>query len=209
MKNKIFLGLGVIILIGIIVVSIWGFNVEYSYKNNSSIFIEIGKDFNINDIKAITNEVFPKEKVEIQKTGSYSDNVVIKVNNVTDEQKELLNTKINEKFGLENTIEDNMEVIEVPSFRIRDIVKPYIFPIGITTIMVLIYFAVKFRKISSIKVVLETIFLTAIAELLFAAIVAITRYPVNKLIMPVGVVIYISILTVLNVMYSKQIANEK
>ena len=83
MKNKIFLGLGVIILIGIIVVSIWGFNVEYSYKNNSSIFIEIGKDFNINDIKAITNEVFPKEKVEIQKTGSYSDNVVIKVNNVT------------------------------------------------------------------------------------------------------------------------------
>lgn len=210
MKNKIFLIIaGVIILIGIVVVSIWKFNVDFSYKNNSSINIEIGKEFNIKDIKAITNEVFPKQKVEIQKTGVYSDNVVIKVDSVTDEQKELLNTKINEKFGLENTVEDDMAVIQIPSFKLRDLVKPYIFPLGVTTVLVLIYMTIRFRKLGAGKVVAETLCLAVLAELLFASIIAITRYPVNKLVMPVAVVIYLTILTALNVIYGKQVAGEK
>lgn len=203
MKNKIFVGLGIVILVGLIIIVALGFNVDMCYKNYNLVDIKIGQDFNINDIKNITDEVFQKENVEIQKAGVYGDNVVIKVNNISDEQKSLLNTKVNEKFGLDNTVDD-IEVNYVPSYRLRDIVKPYIIPLIITTVLILGYMAIRFRKIGIAKVISQAVILTVIAELLYISIIAITRYPVNRLVMPTGVVIYITILTVLTGMFEKQ-----
>lgn len=203
MKNKIFVGLGIVILVGLIIIVALGFNVDMCYKNYNLVDIKIGQDFNINDIKNITDEVFQKENVEIQKAGVYSDNVVIKVNNISDEQKSLLNTKVNEKFGLDNTVDD-IEVNYIPSYRLRDIVKPYIIPLIITTVLILGYMAIRFRKIGIAKVISQAVILTVIAELLYISIIAITRYPVNRLVMPTGVVIYITILTVLTGMFEKQ-----
>lgn len=205
MKNKIFVGLSIVILIGIIVIAVFGFNVDFSYKNYHLVDIKIGQDFNISDIEAITNEVFASQKVEIQKAGVYSDNVVIKVDEISDEQKNTLNTKVNEKFGLENTVED-IEVNYIPSYRLRDIVKPYVVPMIVVTAIIFVYMAVRFRKIGSVKVLTQAAVLTVIAELLYVAIIAITRYPVNRLVLPVGVVIYITILTVLNGMFEKQMS---
>ena len=51
--------------------------------------------------------------------------------------------------------------------------------------------------------------LTVVAEILYAAVIAITRYPVNRLVMPVGVIIYIAIVTVLTGTFEKQISTEK
>ena len=85
MKNKILRGLAIVILVGIIITVAVGFNVDMCYRDYNLVDIKIGQDFNINDIKTITNEVFQKQNVEIQKAGVYSDNVVIKVNNITDE----------------------------------------------------------------------------------------------------------------------------
>lgn len=203
MKNKIFVGLGIVILVGLIIIVALGFNVDMCYKNYNLVDIKIGQDFNINDIKNITDEVFQKENVEIQKAGVYGDNVVIKVNNISDEQKSLLNTKVNEKFGLDNTVDD-IEVNYIPSYRLRDIVKPYIIPLIITTVLILGYMAIRFRKIGIAKVISQAVILTVIAELLYISIIAITRYPVNRLVMPTGVVIYITILTVLTGMFEKQ-----
>lgn len=203
MKNKIFVGLGIVILVGLIIIVALGFNVDMCYKNYNLVDIKIGQDFNINDIKNITDEVFQKENVEIQKAGVYNDNVVIKVNNISDEQKNLLNTKVNEKFGLDNTVDD-IEVNYIPSYRLRDIVKPYIIPLIITTVLILGYMAIRFRKIGIAKVISQAVILTVIAELLYISIIAITRYPVNRLVMPTGVVIYITILTVLTGMFEKQ-----
>ena len=88
MKNKILLGLAIVILIGAIIIATAGFNVDLSYKGYNLIDVSIGQDFNVSDIKAITNEVFGKSKVEIQKAGDFKDNVVIKVSgDVTNEQK--------------------------------------------------------------------------------------------------------------------------
>lgn len=209
MKNKVvFVGLVIVILAGIITAIAFGFNVDFEYKYHTLIGINIGKDFNISDIKSITDEVFSKQNVKIQKSGVYNDNVAIKVDNVTDEQKELLNTKINEKFGLENSVND-VDVNDIPSFKLRDVAKSYITPLIITTILVLIYMAIRFRKIGVTKIISQTLILSIIAELLYVSIIAITRYPVNRLVMPVGVVIYITILTVLTGMYEKQISTEK
>lgn len=203
MKNKILIGLAIVILVGIIITVAVGFNVDMCYRDYNLVDIKIGQDFNINDIKTITNEVFQKQNVEIQKAGVYSDNVVIKVNNITDEQKNSINTKINEKFGINNSVDD-IKVNYIPSYKLRDIIKPYIIPLIITTVLILAYMAIRFRKIGIAKVISQAVILTIIAELLYASIIVITRYPVNRLVMPVGVVIYITIITVLTGMFEKQ-----
>lgn len=209
MKNKIFLGLvAIIVVVGIIMVAIRGFNVDVSYKSYNLVDVKIGKDFNISDIKNITNEVFPNKNIEIQKAGVFSDNLVIKVDEISDEQKELLNSKINEKYGIEKKVED-IEVNYIPNFRLRDIVKPYIVPLAVSTVVIFVYMAVRFRKIGIVKVLGQTVLLAIIAEILFAAVIAITRYPVNRLVMPVAIVIYITIITVLTGMFEKQISSEK
>jgi len=204
MKNKVFVGLSIVILIGIIVVAIFGFNVDYGYKNYHLVDVKIGQDFNIKDIEAITNEVFPKEKLEIHKAGVYEDNLVIKVTEISDEQKNTLNTKINEKYGLENKVEE-IDVHYIPNFRLRDIVKPYILPMLAFTVIILGYMAIRFKKLGSMKVVLQTVILSAIAMLLYGVVIAITRYPVNRVVLPVGVIIYITIISILNGMFEKQV----
>lgn len=208
MKNKLFIGLAVVILIGIIVVAAFGFNVDYEYKHHSLIDINIGKEFNISDIKVITDEVFGKEKVEIQKAGTYSDKVVIKVSNISDEQKVNLNNKINEKYGIENKVED-MSVNKISSFRLRDVAKSYAIPLAITTVLIVIYMAIRYRKIGAKKVILQTLLFTVLAELLYGSIIAIVRYPVNGLVLPGTVVIYIAIITVLTAMFEKQVVIEE
>lgn len=208
MKNKIFAVLAIIILIGIILVATLGFNVNIAYKGYNLVDINIGKDFNISDIKSITDEVFNKGYVEIQKTGAYSDGVAIKAYEINDEQVNLLNTKINEKFGIENTIDD-IEVNYIPRNRLRDIIKPYAIPLATATILILIYMCIRFRKLGVSKIIYQLVSLVIMAELLYGSIIAITRYPINRLVMPAAVIIYISVITVLTRNFEKQISEEK
>lgn len=208
MKNKILVGLAIVILVGAILIATLGFNVDMSYKGYNIIDIDIEQEFNINDVKNITNEVFGKTKTEIQKGGQFSDIIVIKTAEVSDEQKEQLITKINEKYGTEKKVSD-MNATYIPRFKLIDVVKPYIIPVIATTVLILIYMAIRFRKLGTVKVLSQAITLTAIAELLYFALIAITRYPVNRLLMPVAIVIYITILTVLTGMFEKQLKIEE
>ena len=203
MKNKILTVVAIIILIGIIVVAISGFKVDFDYKNYHLVEIEIGQDFNVSDIKSITNEVFPKENLEIQKAGVYSDILVIKVTEISNEQKELLNNKVNEKYNLDNKVED-IEVNYIPSYRLRDVVKPYIIPMAIATVTIFAYMAIRFRTIGSAKVLAQTAMLVIMAELLFFAIIAGTRFAVNRLVLPVSIAIYMAVVTMLNEKFEKQ-----
>ena len=205
MKNKILAGVAVIILIGIIIIAAVGFNLDTNYKEYKLIEIKIGKEFNISDIESITNEVFSKKKVEIQKVGDFEETVVIKLadSDISDEQKNTLNTKINEKFGIENSVDDII-VNVVPKIKVFDLIKPYIVPIAIITVVVLIYMAIRFRKIGVVKVVVQTVGMTVMAELLYFAIIAITRHQINELVMPVALVIYVTILALLTGMFEKQ-----
>ena len=205
MKNKILAGVAVIILIGIIVIAAVGFNLDTNYKEYKLIEIKIGKEFNISDIESITNEVFSKKKVEIQKVGDFEETVVIKLadSDISDEQKNTLNAKINEKFGIENSVDD-ITVNVVPKIKVFDLIKPYIVPIAIITVVVLIYMAIRFRKIGAVKVVVQTVGMTVMAELLYFSIIAITRHQINELVMPVALVIYVTILALLTGMFEKQ-----
>lgn len=189
MKKKILALAAIVVLISIIVVAVRGFKVDYCFNAHKLVYIELGQEFNTKDIKAITDEVFPKENVVIQSSGVYSDNIVLSVNQISDEQKSLLSQKINEKYGVSTTAE-NIAVRSIPNYRLRDLVKAYIVPMLIAFAVAGVYIAVRYRKLGIVKVLVSFVSLTCIAEIMYFALIAISRFPVNRLVMPGALAIF-------------------
>ena len=63
--------------------------------------------------------------------------VQITVKEASEGQINELNTKINEKYELENSIDD-VEVVQNANVRLRTLIKPYILPISILMPTILI-----------------------------------------------------------------------
>ena len=199
MKNKKIVGaiLTLIILAGIIITSIWGLNFSLNYSNHKVIDIYIGQEFENKDIYQIAKEVLGDVKIEIQKVELYEDMVSINVKDISTEQLLDLNTKINEKYGIENTIEE-IVVTEIPNVRGRDLIKPYIVPVAISFVIIVIYLLIyntiyskKGREVNIVKTVLKFIANIIVVELVYLSIIAITRLEINSLTIPVGIALYV------------------
>lgn len=281
MKKKLCILSVIIMIIGLIVVIAVGYNVDLKYKVHKSITVPIGEDFNISDISQITDEIFGKNNVSLEKAGVYNDSVIINVADVSDEQivnlknkinekynivqkiyisigddysvddiktianevfskedtnvekskdnekyvsieanliteqdLEILNNKINEKYNLTNktssiSASNVIKSKEMPRVRLTDMAKQYLFYTIIATIIVLVYFAIRFRKLGIAKVMLESISTIVFSELLYMAIIAITRASINKIIIIAAFAIYICVLTYLNKKYIDKNAEEE
>ncbi len=198
MKNKKIIGsiFILVILAGILITSIWGLNYSFFYQNHKELNIYIGKKFENQDIVHIVQEVIGKQKVVVQKVELYEDMASIHVKEITEEQLTTLNTKINEKYEIENTIE-SIEITEIPKIEGRDLIKPYIVPILISFLLILIYligylffYQQKKEKFVIAKIVGKFI-ITIIGVLLFYfTIFAITRLPVSRFTIPLGLALY-------------------
>ena len=184
---------------GIIVISTIGFNVGTKYSENTQIGINVGKEFNISDIKEITDEVFGNQRVLIQKVELYQDMLLITVEDASEEQISDLNTKINEKFGIENVITD-VEVTHNANLKLKSIVKPYIIPMLIVTILIVLYTIIAYRKLGVLKVLYNTAMAIIVPEAILISLYAVTRIPVNRLTMIIGLIVYIASIT-LNIVY--------
>ena len=282
MKKKLFLITIIITIIGIIVVALKGFNVNFKYRAHKAITVPISTDFNMNDIHAIADEVFGKNKANFEKAGIYNDEVVISVDDVSNEQLinlknkvnekyninqkitisigkedynvddikaianevfakedtkvekssddakyveiesslitkdelENLNSKINEKYQLTNEVSSIkvsqvMSVTDIPRVRLVDMAKQYVVYTGISAVLTLVYFAIRFNKLGIAKTVVESIIVTVLAEALYMAIIAITRYPIDKIAIIGAVAIYMLIMIFLNNNFLKQTAKAK
>ena len=120
----------------------------------------------------------------------YNETVSIFAKDITEEQRQTIITKINEKYGLELKAEDS-EFITVPHTRLRDILKPYAMPLIITTIIILVYVGIKYIKKTSIEIIFETILAIILGQALLFSIIAITRIPVSRTILPMILVVYV------------------
>ena len=83
MKKKICIVVALIIILGTVLTLTVGLNVSLDYSQHIMVEAGIGQEFKITDIKAITNEVLPKGKVEIQKASEYEDVLLLKVEGIT------------------------------------------------------------------------------------------------------------------------------
>ena len=199
-SNKIkILIIMLIIIIGIIMVAIKGFNFDLKYKNTQSIELHLQTQFNISDIKNITNEVLGKQKVMIQKVEVYEESVLITSTSISDEQKNDIITKINEKYGLELKAEDTT-IENVAHTKGRDIIKPYMVQFIIATIVTLVYMGIRYYKLNAIKSIARTLGTLMIAQIVLFSIIAITRIPIVRLTIPLVIIVY---LTTLYIMASK------
>ena len=134
-QKMIFIILAVIIIAGIAVISTIGFNLELKMQETKKIELYIQKDFEISDIKNIVKEVIPDESIMIQKVEVFEDSVSITAKDITDEQKQSIIDKVNEKYGTELKA-DSTEIINIPNMKIRDLVKPYVTSFAISTVLI-------------------------------------------------------------------------
>ena len=180
-KKIILLGLILLIIAGMVVVALKGFNVSLILEQHEAINVMIGKEINIKDVKQICNEVFKDKKVVLRTIDFFNDSVNINVESVTDEEKNELVSKLNEKYGTELTIDD-LKVISISNVRIRDFVRPYIKPVIISVVLIIAYLIIRFRKMKTIQLLGKLFGIILLTEAAIASVIAIARIPISPLI---------------------------
>ncbi len=190
MKKVIVAIIACIVVAGIAITCVMGLNYELMYSDNTQFDIYIGKEFDNNEIKNIVQEVIGKDKqVLIQKVEMYEDMVTVTTKEVSDEQLEQINQKINEKYGIENKKED-IQLVKNSKIRGRNIVKPYVFPVAISFIIIIVVMAILYRKLGVSKVILNFVGYTLLVQAIYLSVIALTRVEVNRFTMPVAIALY-------------------
>lgn len=193
-KNTI-LVLCIIIIAGIIVTIIGGFNKGIEYSDLQQVKIYIAQDVDLKEMREITDTVFGNEKVIIQKVELFNDEVAITAKEINSEQLESLVQITNEKYGLSNTA-SSLDVITLPGYKIWDTVSPYIMPTCIVIVITLIYIAIRFRKNGLVNAICTSLISVVLVEGTIFAIIALVRIPFGEFVMPVALFVLISTLTI-------------
>lgn len=200
--------IAIIIIAGIIVTLTMGLNFDLRYQEAKKVQLYLEKDFEISDIKQITNETIPNQEVIIQKVEVYEDMVSILTKDITEEQKTNLINKINEKYGTDLKA-DSTEIINIPHTRGRDIIKPYIMPFIIATAIILVYMVARYYKLGIMKTILKIILVVGISQVTLYSIIVITRIPIGRLTIPLVLMVYVLSLLSLTSHFEKKLSEKK
>ena len=182
--------LALIILAGIVVVNILGFNKQLEFKQGQSIDVYVRKEIDEKKIKEIANEVLGKENM-VQLVEIYKDMVTIRAEQITEEQKNNIVNKIKENYEFEQTAEETV-INTVPATRILDMYKHYVVPMLISGVIILAYMLIRYNKEGVIKVLLRTILIPIIAELVLLSLIAITRIPLGVYTPILVIIVYLA-----------------
>ncbi len=181
--------IAIIIIVGACIIGIKGLAFELKYQNSKKIEVGLSKKFEEKDIKEITNEIFEKQPVIIEPIEIYEDAVSITTTEITEEQKNNLIAKLNEKYEAE-LVAENIEIEEKSHVRGRDIIKPYIKPFIIVSVIILAYLAIRYYKLNALKVLVQSFGIIVISQAVLLGIMAITRIPIGKLTIPLVLIVY-------------------
>lgn len=208
-KQKIALIIfAVIIITGIVVTFTVGFNFELKMQETKKVELYIQNNFEISDIKSIVREVMPDQDVIIQKVEVFEDSVSIEAKDITEEQKQQLIEKVNEKYQTELSA-DSIEIVTIPNTRGRDLIKPYIVPFAISSVLILAYMAIKYRKLGSVKTVLKVLLVMVVSQALLFSVMAITRIPVGRLTIPMVITVYVFTVLAITAKLEKELQSKK
>lgn len=191
MKKIIRILLICLIIAGTIVISTIGFNVGIKYSANTQISINMKQEFNVQDVKKIAKEVFKNQPVLVQQVEIYKDMAQITVKEASEEQINELNQKINEKYGLENKIED-LYVTNNSNVKLKTIANQYKIPIAIVSIIVILYAMALYRKLGIWKVLYTTALNMIVPQTILFSVYAVTRLPINRATAVISIMVYIS-----------------
>ena len=202
MKKVIYGILACVIVVGIIITATIGLNVDIVYSKNVEIDAYIGKTADIKDIKQIAKEVFGGEKMIVQKIELFDDMFSITMKDKSDEELnekvEQFVSKLNEKYSTELKADNDITIVHNPKIRLSSIIKPYILPIAISTVIILVFAGIRYRKLGILKIVISYLGYLLFVEGVYFGLLAITRFPINRFVIPIGLAIIIVIFTTLS-----------
>lgn len=205
--KKVIMPIGIlIIMIGAIVVATIGFKFGLIYQSHKRIEIYIDKEYSVEDVTNIIKEVLPNEKIIQQNIETFDKDISFTVKNISNEQVKTLKEKINTKYEIDEKTE-SIIIINEPHTKLSDIMKPYVKPLVITTIIICIYLVIRFRKLGLVNAGLLPIASIIILQALYYSIWAICRIPVSKLTMPLSLLVYILTACVVTVILQKMDRN--
>ena len=180
-----------VILAGIVVTGIYGFNKELKYSQSQSIDVYIEQEADVAKIKEIVNENLGNSNNMVQTVEIYKDLVTIRAKEITDEQKNNIVNKIKENYEFSQTAEDTT-INTVPATKLIDMYKKYIVPFAISGVLVLIYMAIRYYKKGILKVIGRTIIFPIFGELFLLSIIALARIPVGRFTPVLVITMYIA-----------------
>ena len=180
-----------VILAGIVVTGIYGFNKELKYSQSQSIDVYIEQEVDASKIKEIVKENLGNSNNMVQTVEIYKDLVTIRAKEITDEQKNNIVNKIKENYEFSQTAEDTT-INTVPATKLIDMYKKYIVPFAISGVLVLIYMAIRYYKKGILKVIGRTIIFPIFGELFLLSIIALARIPVGRFTPVLVIAMYIA-----------------
>jgi len=192
-KSKKIISIAIIALIiiaGIVVVSVWGFNKELRFAKGQRIDINIEQRADIEKIKRIADEVLGMHNI-VQTVEIYEDVVTIKAFSISEEQKNTLVNKIKENYEFEQTAEKTV-INTVPATRFRDMYKQYVIPFIISIVLIFIYMMIRYYKKGTIKVLAKTLIIPTVVELLLLSWMAIVRIPIGRITPVLVILVYVA-----------------
>ncbi len=189
-KRVLYIVLAVVFIISIILTFTIGLRVDLGYAEGHEIALVMGKEVQVSDIKKITNEIWKNS--EVQKVEYWNDSILIKAREMKNEDLETLCSKLNEKYGTEFKLED-MSVKHTSNIKLRNVLLPYIIPVGLATILVGMFYGVRHK---SAKKMLDLFKYFVIVEGLLYSIYAILRVPVSSFTMPIAMILYTSVILI-------------
>lgn len=192
--NKKTITLAIIILIiiaGIVTIGISGFEKSLEYKAGTRIEVYIPEGYEKQDIMDIAKECFKTEKILFSEVEEVNKVAGIKLTKYTQAQLDNYLLNISEKYEIEA---DDMEYYEVviPETKINTVISPYIFPVVVITVLVLIYTIIKnYKSENKIKMLLRILGILVITLCLYFSIIALFRLQFGIYTMPLALAIYI------------------
>lgn len=193
-KNKkvLYSLIAIIIVLGIISIFAFRLNFTLMYSEHTKISVYLGKEYNLEDIKQLTEEALGKQEIIYQEIEVFKDAIAINVKFATDEQISSLEAKLKEKYEIGES-EQIIVTDTVGHIRGRDIVKPYIIPSVIVTIVIFAYVGVRYLNLGLIKVITTLIIRLVLSQALLLSIIGLVRIPIGVCTMPIAILLYIAV----------------
>jgi len=212
MKSNKIKGLIIIIallLLGVVIIVLNKFAFSINYSKNVRLEIHLGKDFEISDVLAIVSDVYKEQNAIVRKSGGFSDTITVTLRAISDEQNEEFVNKLNEKYETSFTTSD-LNIYYNSNVRGTDMIKPYIAVSIIVAVIIIGYFAVRYRKIGMVRAILGPIMVGIGTQVLYLCLMSIFRMEINEGTIASGIAIIIFCLMYLINCYEKELkATEK
>lgn len=177
-KKIILLGIILLIIAGIVVVALKGVKVSLVLQQHEEINIYVGKPTELKDMKSICKEILGDKRFVLLSIDTFNDAYSINAESFTNEEKQALISKVNEKFEVELT-EGDISEKTLSNIRVRDIIKPYVKPVIISVLLMVVYMIIRFRKENAFKLLGKIFGMVVLTEAVIFSIIAIARIPLS------------------------------